>query len=135
MHIRSILIMTFLTASMVPSAIFGWMSFTQGLNREFAEVEDRHLLLAQNVGAALERYHTDLVGTFESISTSLLKGQEPANLQALMSSINMMCVLVVSDVTNKIVARADVSAKTTNSGIDADILVGIFQCRVFGDAV
>ena len=65
MHIRSILIMTFLTASMVPSAIFGWMSFTQGLNREFAEVEDRHLLLAQNVGAALERYHTDLVGTFE----------------------------------------------------------------------
>ena len=92
MHIRSILIMTFLTASMVPSAIFGWMSFTQGLNREFAEVEDRHLLLAQNVGAALERYHTDLVGTFESISTSLLKGQEPANLEALMSSINMMCV-------------------------------------------
>ena len=122
MHIRSILIMAFLTASMVPSAIFGWMSFTQGLNREFAEVEDRHLLLAQNVGAALERYHTDLVGTFESISTSLLKGQEPANLEALMSSINMMCVLVVSDVTDKIVARADVSKKMTNQGIDADIL-------------
>ena len=122
MHIRSILILTFLTASLVPSALFGWMSFTQGVDREFADVEDRHLLLAQNVGAALERYHTDLVGTFESISTTLMEGRTPANLETLMSSINMMCVLIVSDTTDRIVARADVNKRTTNSGIDAEIL-------------
>ena len=117
MRIRTVLIIAFLTATLVPSTIFGWWSYQQGLSREFADVKDRHLLLAQNVGKALERYHTDLVGTFDSISSSLLDGHSTPNLEALMTSINMQCVLIVNKVTNVITARADMIATHSDNPI------------------
>lgn len=110
MRIRTILILAFLTATLVPSIIFGSWSYQHGIQREFMEVKDRHLLLAQNVGKALERYHTDLVGTFDSISASLLQGEHTPNLQALMSSINMLCVLIVDDTTARVIAQADMDS-------------------------
>ncbi len=117
MRIRSFLALAFLVATLLPSTILSWQSYQDGLQREFAEVKDRHLLLAQNVAMALERYHSDLVGTFYSLSASLLAGNSTPNLEALMSSINMLCVLIVDGTSGEIVARADVNPSGSSKAL------------------
>ncbi len=109
MRIRDILLIAFLISALVPTAVLGWWSYNRGIEQEFAEVEDRHLLLARNVSAALSRYHTDLIGTFDSFSQSMLQGETPKNLEALMKSINLICVLIVDEATGEVIARADQS--------------------------
>ena len=63
MRIRTFLIAAFLTATLTPAAIFGWLSYQNNAAREFDQVSERHLLHAQNAGMALERYYVDLVAT------------------------------------------------------------------------
>lgn len=122
MRIRSVLIAAFLIATLVPSVIFGWWSYRHGLEREFAEVNDRHLLLAQNLGKALERYHRDVVGTFDSISASLIAGHKTPNLEALMSSINLVCVLIVDTATGDVMAAAEMDPSRPGLGVPADLV-------------
>lgn len=121
MRIRSALIAAFLIATLVPSVIFGWWSYHYGLQREFAEVKDRHLLLAQNLGKALERYHRDLVGTFDSISASLIEGHRTPKLHALMSSLNMVCVLIVDSASGRILAKVEMDPSRPGLGVPADL--------------
>ncbi len=122
MRIRSLLITAFLVATILPSTLFGLWSYQQGVNREFAEVEDRHLLLAQNLGAALERYHTDLVGTFESISVSLLAGQTPPNLERLMTTINLECVAIIDERTGSVIAQARMNPNAPAAGLAREFI-------------
>lgn len=122
MRIRTLLVLAFLIATLVPSAIFGWLSYKNGLEREFADVKEQHLLLAQNVAMALDRYHTDLVGTFDSVSVALLNKQPVPNLEALMSSINLMCVLIVDQSTGQVVARTDVRDGANKMAVTKELL-------------
>lgn len=125
MRIRTVLIAAFLIATLVPSVIFGWWSYRHGLEREFAEVNDRHLLLAQNLGKALERYHRDVVGTFDSISASLIAGHKTPNLEALMSSINLICVLIVDSATGDVVASAELDPSRPGLGVPDDLVTTV----------
>lgn len=122
MRIRSVLIAAFLIATLAPSVIFGWWSYRHGLEREFAEVHDRHLLLAQNLGKALERYHRDVVGTFDSISASLIAGHKNQRLEALMASINMVCVLIIDSATGEVTASAEMDPSRPGLGIPTDLV-------------
>ncbi len=122
MRIRDILLIAFLISALVPTGVLGWWSYNRGIAQEFAEVEDRHLLLARNVSAALARYHTDLVGTLDSFSQSMLLGEVPKNLEALMKSINLICVIIVDEATGAVVARADQSPEYYSATIGAPLL-------------
>ena len=105
MRIRTILVISFLFASMVPSAIFGWWSYSNGVEREFSEVKDRHLLIAQNLGRALERYHTDVVASFDAISTSLMSGRSLPGIENLMSRLHMRCVSIIDASSGRFIER------------------------------
>ena len=111
MRIRNILILTFLIATLVPSVIFGWWSYEQGVKREFSEVKDRHLLLAENLGRALDRYNIDLVAAFETITGSMLAKQEVPNLSLLMRRLNMDRVLIVNRSSGKVLSQVDIDQK------------------------
>ena len=108
MRIRSILIVTFLFATLVPSVFFGLWSYQQGVEREFGEVKDRHLLLAQNIGHALERYHIDLVASFETISSSMLSGKSVPNLHLLMKRLEIEGVIIVDRANGRIISEENV---------------------------
>jgi len=95
MKIRSFLILSFLIATLVPSLIFCAWSYRTGVDREFSEVKDRHLLIARNLGFALERYHQDAVAAFESVSASLSSGVEMPGMTRLLRRLDMLCVLNV----------------------------------------
>ena len=66
------LLFTLITAVPLVGAWF-WLGSTM-YAREVADVRERHLLIAKNLAAALERYHTDIMGTFNIISRYVVEG-------------------------------------------------------------
>ena len=122
MRIRSILIVTFLFATLVPSVFFGLWSYQQGVEREFGEVKDRHLLLAQNLGQALERYHIDLVASFETISGSMLLGKSVPKLHLLMKRLEMECVIIVDRASGHIISEENVDQIAMTAHLPAKMM-------------
>lgn len=122
MRIRSILIVTFLFATLVPSVFFGLWSYQQGVEREFGEVKDRHLLLAQNLGQALERYHIDLVASFETISGSMLSGKSVPNLHLLMKRLEIERVTIVARASGLIISDEHVDQVAITTHIPAKMM-------------
>lgn len=74
--LRLMLLAGFVLTCIVPMLGFWYWSNHAVLENEFDEVEERHLLLAQNLGAALERYHNDLTSVFDAFAGSLASGDE-----------------------------------------------------------
>lgn len=105
--IRNFLLLALLFATLAPSAIYGYWSYNQSVRREFREVNDRHLLIARNLGGALERYYDDLVAAFDSISASMLDRRDVPKLDQLMRRLNIVCILVVDKKDSTIIARAE----------------------------
>mgnify|MGYP003637796693 CR=1 FL=1 len=122
MRIRTVLLLAFLLSTIIPTVIFGWWSYNQSLKREFSEVTDRHLLLAQNLGAALKRYNADLVATVEAISAELMAGKTHSGFWALMTTLRITCVLIVDAPSGAIVARIDANPVTTSGTLPGMLL-------------
>ena len=105
MRLRTVLFLAFLSAFVLPAAVYSVGSYRAGVTREFAEVNERHLLLAKNVAVTLDRYRRDVEGTFESIVATMIAEAGPLNLDALMNSINLLCVVLLDTDANKVIAR------------------------------
>lgn len=112
MKIRSYLVFCFLVAALLPTLIFSVWSYRDAVSREIEEVEDRHLLLARKAAATLERYHQDLVTSFETVHTQLAQGENPEDLAGLLYRLNMCCV----QLTDKIAGRVDHSLDPSDIG-------------------
>jgi len=65
MKLRKYLLLLFFLLATVPVLLMRFWPHSEALNQQVAEVRGRHLLLAQNLAASLERYHRDLSATFE----------------------------------------------------------------------
>lgn len=132
MKIRSFLILSFLIATLVPSLVFCAWSYRDGVNREFAEVKDRHLLIARNLGFALERYHQDAVAAFESVSASLSSGTEMPGMTRLLRRLDMLCVLNVDSTNGEILEKLEVDPSGKQSRLPADLLSDLKSIVVRG---
>ena len=56
MRIRLVLFAALALIAVIPIAIFAFLQQSKNLETEIEDVADRHLLLARNVGHALQRY-------------------------------------------------------------------------------
>jgi predicted signal transduction protein with EAL and GGDEF domain len=74
MKLRTVLFVLFCVLTLVPAALFWVWPHSRALENEFDEVRGRHLLLARNLGAALERYHRDVSAAFDLLSVNLEHG-------------------------------------------------------------
>ncbi|MEM7744728.1 MAG: ATP-binding protein [Pseudomonadota bacterium] len=81
--VRRALLAGFLITCVAPLAGLWYWSFSAILQNETDEVRERHLLLAQNIGTALERYHGDLVTTFDAFADRIGSGAEPSYARSL----------------------------------------------------
>ncbi|MEH6724922.1 MAG: EAL domain-containing protein [Hyphomicrobiales bacterium] len=122
MRIRTVLLIAFFIAAILPTAIFGVWSYNHAVQREFAEVKDRHLLLAQNLGAALTRYHTDLVGTLKAISSALEADQKTPDLKPLMSELNIVRVFLVDELSGSVIAQSHFGDDADTEMLSAELL-------------
>lgn len=122
MRIRTVLLIAFFIAAILPTAIFGMWSYNHAVQREFAEVKDRHLLLAQNLSAALTRYHTDLVGTLKVISSGLGSDQKTPDLKPLMSELNIVSVFLVDELSGSVIAQTHLGDDAETELLSAKII-------------
>ena len=83
----------------VPLLGFWHWSSTAALKNEFDEVAERHLLLAQNLGAALERYHDDLTAVFDAFAISLSTSGGAGYARPIFEQLRFRHVCVFDDLS------------------------------------
>ncbi|MCR9255716.1 MAG: ATP-binding protein [Alphaproteobacteria bacterium] len=85
MRLRHILLLTFTTIAVIPVTFLAFWVYVNALDRELDEVRERHLLLAENISAALERYVRDLEASFTLVSQVAFEGEiTPAYAQYML---------------------------------------------------
>lgn len=82
------LLIAFLAACSAPLVAFWFWSYKSTLQNEYREVEERHLLIARNLGAALSRYHHDLTSAFGSLSPLIAKSGNAEYGENLLMDLN-----------------------------------------------
>ena len=101
--LRAMLVAGFLLACTVPLVGFWWWSHNTVLKTEIEEVKERHLLLARNLGAALERYHDDLISVFEAFKTRMSAGDDLAFAEELFSKLRFRHICVFDSANGELV--------------------------------
>lgn len=86
--------LAFLLTCSVPLIGFWYWSYTSVLQHEIDEVEERHLLIARNLGAALDRYHGDLTSAFDVYSAAITTDEDVGFFQPLFQKLNVRNVCV-----------------------------------------
>ena len=92
--IRTALLLGLLVGCSAPLLAYWYWSYTTALDNQYEEVRERHLLIARNLGAALQRYHQDLVSTFSALSDGYAKGQDVTVFTSLLDDLQFRNVCV-----------------------------------------
>lgn len=95
LNIRTGLLVAFIAVGLVPLAGLTWLTYERTLAREFSEVEDRHLLLAENLSSALSRYERDIRTTVKTISGALVQSRKTDNSHELLATLGIQNVSVI----------------------------------------
>ncbi len=95
LRIRNGLLAALITVGLVPLVALTWLTYERTLVRELSEVEDRHLLLAQNLSSALSRYERDIRTTTKTVSGALLNDHVPENVDELLSNLSVRNISIV----------------------------------------
>ncbi|MGI9484895.1 MAG: hypothetical protein ACR2RF_03230 [Geminicoccaceae bacterium] len=110
MRLRYALISLFLILTAVPLTVFWAWPHSQMLQSEFDDVRDRHLLLARNLGAALERYHQDVLTAFNLVANNVIKGRDIDNPQDLLLNLSFRHICIAEEATGKVVSEVSPAA-------------------------
>ncbi len=92
--IRTALLLGLLIGCNAPLLAYWYWSYSSALDNQFDEVRERHLLIARNLGAALQRYHQDLVSTFGAMAEGYSTGQDISVFTPLLSDLHFSNVCV-----------------------------------------
>ncbi len=93
--LRLLLVGVLTFAAVVPLVLFWVWSEQTAFQRQLDDVKDRHLLLANNVSAALQRYHRDLSSDFVLLVHSSLKGEPIRGADAIMDNLAISYICVI----------------------------------------
>lgn len=72
--VRVYLMGAFAITAAAPLIVFWLWPYSGILSQKYEEVWERHLLLAENLGAAMDAYHRDLISTMESFAVPISVG-------------------------------------------------------------
>ncbi|HAS6347525.1 TPA: diguanylate cyclase [Vibrio vulnificus] len=87
--LRSILLSVMLLVSVVPIVFFSYWAVDRALDREYQAVNEKHLLLAKNLSAALERYSVDVLAVFNAVTEELESGAITVQQIKLLKQLNL----------------------------------------------
>jgi hypothetical protein len=93
----SLRIVSFLVLSIVAIipvlALASWV-YVRALEDQVASVSDKHLVIAKNLGAALDRYADDLGNSFDLVARSAINNDEVAGLEAFLTRLHFVHLCV-----------------------------------------
>ena len=95
--IRTALLLGLLVGCSTPLLAYWYWSYTTALDNQYDEAQERHLLIARNLGAALERYHQDLVATFGALADGYGAGRNVDVFKPLLTDLNFRHVCIFSE--------------------------------------
>ncbi|MDA1099302.1 MAG: ATP-binding protein [Proteobacteria bacterium] len=101
MGLRLLLFIVLSMAALIPVVFFGVWPHSRAFDKELSDVTDRHLLLARNMGAALQRYDRDVKSTFRSLTLNLVRDTPLTATKEILSNLNFrhICVARIGDGT------------------------------------
>lgn len=102
MKLRYFLLTLFLFLSMTPLLLFQAWPHSEVLEGELDEVHERHLLLARNLAAALERYYRDLVTTFDLLLDTPEVWTETKSMVRVLDNLSFRHVCIADWNTGKV---------------------------------
>lgn len=89
----------FLALVGVPLGLFWIWPHARAVHQDLEEARDRHLVIAGNIGAALERYHEDLVATFGYFAAALLTDDELHPARDMLANLRFTSICIVDEGT------------------------------------
>ncbi|NNE87288.1 MAG: EAL domain-containing protein [Silicimonas sp.] len=112
MRLRSYLIVIFLALALVPVAILRIWPNSAVLQTEFDDAQERHLLLAQNLAAALAQYHRNVSNTFKLMITTPAVWGTSDQVSATLADLGFRHLCIADAASGQLlnqVARADMA--------------------------
>lgn len=92
MKLRHLFVITFCCLTLIPLVLFWAWPYSKALESELKDVKQRHLVIAQNLSAAFERYYQDVTGIFTIIDTQSDAQLNSQGFNQLLSSYDFMMV-------------------------------------------
>ncbi|RED54276.1 sensor histidine kinase [Aestuariispira insulae] len=92
---RNLVFIVVVVVTFIPIAIFTLWPHSRALDNAIAEVSERHLVIARNLGTALERYHKDLRIGFEFVSGNMVSGNEIDGSVPLLAGLHYQSVCLI----------------------------------------
>jgi len=100
------LFLIFCAATAIPFVIL-WFTLSEIMyEKEVADVKTQHFLIARNLGAALERYHTDLSAGFELVARNLVAGNKIVGTDQMITDLKFRHFCVADLTTGVVIAQA-----------------------------
>ncbi|MBL8698957.1 MAG: sensor histidine kinase [Alphaproteobacteria bacterium] len=95
--------------SVVPLGLFWLWPHSLAIEMELDDVRDRHLVLADKVGVALQRYHRDAAATFAMMAANVAAGQEPIGAASLLGNLHFRHISLVEPATGRVLRTVAVA--------------------------
>jgi signal transduction histidine kinase len=109
LSLRMVLICVLVPVTLLPLIVFYFWSNAVSLQRQIDDVSDRHLLIARNVGAALSRYHLDILSAFDILTNNVLAGTDFHSGNELLKNLSFhhLCIAEAKGGNVLLVIRSD----------------------------
>ncbi len=107
MNLRVFFFLCFSGIAFLSVLVLASWIFADALDRQITGVKDKNLVIARNVGAALERYTLDLKNAFELMAGSNLTGTAPGDVRQFLTSLNFVHFCFADIETGRIIASLE----------------------------
>ena len=102
MRLRVLFFFAFSCVALAPVFVLAAWVIDREYARELEIVEDTHLTIAKNLGAALDRYTRDIRNGFELVARAALSGSSVDGLEDFMGSLDFVHVCIADPNSGKI---------------------------------
>ncbi len=120
LRFRYLLAVAFIAVALIPELFLSAWFQRAAFDNEMAAVREKHLLLASNMTAALERYAKDVEATFEMLSATAVAGLPLDSAVELAGQLGLRHFCLIGD-DGRIERRLDLNGETATS-LDPDVL-------------
>ena len=96
MRLRSIMTIIFCITAIAPLAIFWLWPHSDVLDKEIREVRERHLVIAENIAATLDRYETDITSVFRFLKLDIPKHSDISHYSELFKNMNINHICIAN---------------------------------------
>lgn len=130
MKLRTALFASFTFIAVLPIFIFGLWLRSEAVDQQLKLVEEKHLLVAENMTAALDRYVNDVAATFDmTIAIAASTGANEA-VAKLLRDMHFQHVCLI-DENNQLVAFQPGLQLTAPASIPVDVATPLWQASSF----